>query len=273
MHNINFKDLEDKGYIVISNFLNVSEIDELVQKFVKQVKQDTSLTNPAKQVVYSNPTPEFLKDKCLFWCDLISKKSNINVSSASGNIMFFANNRVITEWHQDHDSYFYLQNSFYLNFWIPLIKTYPDKSGLKLIPHDRLVERDPEFFKKYVLGKGAVDYFEKDDDTTEVSCVDTGKKFSINFKINELEEIPSVMPGDAIIMRGDVIHKTQNRTDRTDFRVALSHIVYNEDLILSKEKFYTGSPKKQEYIEHNRKLYEKIIELFEKEDFIKVNRV
>src|SRR6185295_1132801 len=66
----------------------------------------------------------------------------------------FATGRGISfSWHQDHESFFTIQNHYdYLNFYIPIVKPRKDKSNLSIVPFDVLERASARSFRKLVRG-------------------------------------------------------------------------------------------------------------------------
>jgi ectoine hydroxylase-related dioxygenase (phytanoyl-CoA dioxygenase family) len=271
---MNFKDLEDKGYLVIPNVLTNDDIASLIGTYEKV--KNNSIPAEYKNMkeigeiehkIFMADAPNFLRTKCATWARSCEEHTNIKANYIPENMLFFDN--ILAgqlTWHQEHGSYFFTQTGYnHLLFWIPIIKPTPSQSGLMVIPHDRLLKRDSEFFNKYIYGKGANDFAELLDGITVVTCCDSNDVVTLDFNISELKEILSVDVGDLIIMRGDLIHASQ---ENTGFRVAISMHILNTENILTKNKFFNDSDFKKKYIESNLSMYAPIIKLFEKQDSI-----
>lgn len=70
--------------------------------------------------------------------------------------MDFDSEQVAFGFHQDHESYYELQNHYdYLNLFIPIQKRKRDKGNLVVIPWDGLKERCPEESAKFIGAGGA----------------------------------------------------------------------------------------------------------------------
>jgi ectoine hydroxylase-related dioxygenase (phytanoyl-CoA dioxygenase family) len=268
MHNINFTDLETKGYLVIPNFLTPEKVSTLVEEYVKV--KDSVATNKNYKI-YNTTIASFLRSDLTKLADLVSHGTNIHVDYAHTNMIFFINSLINFGWHQDHESYYTIQNSYnHLKCWIPIIKPNPNKSGLDVIPHDKLLERVPEFFYDNIFGKGANEFKELSDGNTMIQQGDSDRVLTLDFKISELQYTPVLNPGDLLLMRGDLIHKSQSNED---FRVAVHVDILNTNGIISKEKFYTNSTIKKKYIKNNPENYKTIEKLFETNDEVSLKNI
>ena len=269
MSNINFTDLESKGYVVIPNFLTPEKIASLVEEYLHE-KENMSIRNKNYKI-YSRSSPSFLKNDLTQINELIRDKTNITTTFINYNMIFFINSLINFGWHQDHESYYMTQDSYnHLKCWIPIIKPNSNKSGLRVIPHDKLLEKCPDFFKNHILGKGASRFVELYNGNTLVECGETNEILTLDFKISDLEYIPVLSPGDLLLMRGDLIHRSQTSED---FRVAIHLDILNTNAIINKEKFYNSGTVKKNYIKNNPEQYKTLIELFEKQDFVTVGEL
>jgi hypothetical protein len=154
-----------------------------------------------------------------------------------------------------------------LNFWIPIIKPDPCQSGINIIPQDKLQATIPEIFNNQIVGKGAIRY------QTIVSPTIGSKTAMFNdrdgstsllpFDINNLSVSPELSEGDVIILRQDILHKTQ---DILYNRIGLSTRCYNKNTVLSRSHFFTRCKIKNDMILNNPCGYKKFIEKFVDED-------
>jgi hypothetical protein len=140
-------------------------------------------------------------------------------------------------WHQDHESYFLLQDhSHYFNLYIPIVKPVPDKSNLTLIPNDKLKERVPEIYEQ-LAGRGATRIVK--DQGQDVILDDDGGGIlaRLDFDIIDIEETPQLQAGDLLLIKGDVLHKTQ---DASTQRVAVSFRLLNSQSLVQRQKLIQG---------------------------------
>jgi Phytanoyl-CoA dioxygenase (PhyH) len=219
------KDLETKGYVVIPNFLDSTIIEELISDYTLQKK--VFLLNYDKNKKHNIISCRHKLDHLLK--NIISRiiaETNLNLGDSSTGGAYFDNQISQFEWHQDHEPYFKYRDSYNaVNFWIPFIKEHPDKSGLSVIPHDEFYKQSPDVFKSRIEGKGAKVFLVKNsstimrDDSSQTSDI-------LPFDINDLSVTPDLGAGDLLILRQDLIHRTQ---DTINERVAISVRCYAKD--------------------------------------------
>lgn len=126
-----------------------------------------------------------------------------------------------SHWHQDFDLDYRLTGDHRqsLNFWIPLVKPRKDLSNLSLIPWDRL--RQGETSSPWE-GRGGTRWV-TEGDATQVLARPEGQILSqpapplatLDFRLETLQETPWTEVGDLLLLRGDLIHRTQDsQTER-----------------------------------------------------------
>jgi len=219
------KDLETKGYVVIPNFLDSSTIEELKLDYVLQ--KNIFLLNYDSNKKHNIISCRYKLDHLLK--DVVSRitaETNLSLGELSISGGYFDNQISQFEWHQDHEPYFKYKDSYNaVNFWIPFIKEYPDKSGLSVIPHNEFYKQSPDVYKSQIEGKGAKVFLVKND--TTVMRDDSSQTSDIlPFDINNLSVTPDLNVGDLLILRQDLIHRTQ---DTVNERVAISVRCYAKD--------------------------------------------
>jgi hypothetical protein len=118
-------------------------------------------------------------------------------------------------WHQDFDFDYMLTKDHlnYLIFWLPIQKPDRAKSNLRVLPWDSLEAADAEAYRRLV-GAGGHRLVPKDG-VTEVHGAAYGKRvgppaFAIGADIESIAVTPELDAGDALILRGDVVHRTQD---------------------------------------------------------------
>ena len=252
----NFKNLETEGFVVVKNFLDSADLTQLKINFELSYQQPRSNKNynTIPSVALHN-----LDDKIKSLLSTVTQTTDISVNWITPKGVFFATNEVKFDWHQDHEPFWWAQDSYnHLNFWMPVIKPDPLSSGLSIIPFSRLLSADRELTTKYILKRGATRYKISDDSTTILDD-NTGLKHRLNIDISSIAVEPKVDVGDLIILRGDVIHRTQ---DTDNLRVSLGIRCYNNESILLREKFVRGSRLKRTMIEQNQITYQFLIDQF-----------
>lgn len=133
------------------------------------------------------------------------------------------------DWHLDHGSYYlHRDHTNRLIFYFPIFKETKDKGNLALIPKDALMKIDP-FTARKVEGRGALRFRVVEPDTIEwfkrrfqTNKLAVGEWFAIedyyddnpgwqlSFDPEKEKIVPELAVGDCLIMRADVIHKTND---------------------------------------------------------------
>ncbi|MEL7038598.1 MAG: phytanoyl-CoA dioxygenase family protein [Cyanobacteria bacterium J06592_8] len=255
-------DLEKRGFIHIPSFLNHKELELLCKDFENAEVMDTD--NYAIKRV-SSETFQQISEKLESIVKIIQENAIANVDLFDGPGMYFPNwkeeatatnpepSRQQFPWHQDHESYFWLQDhSNYFNFYIPMIKPVPEKSNLTIIPNDKLKERVPEIYEQ-LSGRGAVRVV-KDGEQDVILDDDCGGIIArLDFDIADLEETPQLQAGDLLLLKGDVLHKTQ---DASTQRVAVSFRLLNSQSTVQRAKLVNGGLVKTVMMFNSWKSYE-----------------
>lgn len=268
MNAINFKDLETKGFLVIREFLTQDEVQEFINLYyeAKARKEASTIKNKNASVSFS-PTPSFVKDKINNLLTEIAKATNLTVNFVFPRSTYFDNEYVQFGWHQDHDTQYMWQDSYnFLNCWIPLIKPDTNKSGLTVVPYDKILPLISDKAKERLIGHSAKIFFNKDGQTV-MRDDSVGDSMLLEANIEHFEETPAMTAGDLLLLRGDLIHKTQ---DTTTSRVSVSIRSCNADHLLSKEVFYTQCPKKKLTVENDVVGYKLFHDRFSVNDFVPV---
>lgn len=244
-------DLSTKGYCVIPDFLDQTEINLFKQRY-KTLPQDTNKN------FYASQPPRDLLEKISHKIEtilrLVNQTTDLKVDLVLPIGFYADTTKLKTSWHQDHESFFFFQQTYhYLNFYVMLEKTDPNKSGLSVIPFDKLIEADTSC--KNFINSGARTFYAKGPSTVVFNQED-GKLHSISANFSELEYTPTLNPGDLFLIRGDVIHKTQ---DSDSYRLAVSIRCTRSDKEIRLEPFVNPTRTKLDYINNNFKPYDNLI--------------
>lgn len=249
--------LETDGYLVLKNFLTFEEVSLLKNDY--QLQPLVNNNNYPLKISSSEATNE-IKKKVKNILDDISNSTSLKVDKILNNSIYTDTSLKKYPWHQDHESfYIFQQHKNYLNFFITFIKPNKSESGLNIIPFDKLKEKSQFYFDK-ICGSGATTFIIKEN-ITQVSNNETGEKYTLPFRLDEIKISPELEETDLLIIRGDVIHQTQQGLST---RVAISIRCTNSSSLISKEKLYQGCRIKSKYLENNPAPYEKLNNIFEK---------
>lgn len=256
----NFKDLETKGFLVIQNFLSNDVIEEFKQDYQLQ-KSRLNIHNSAnKNYTLIKANNQNFQPWINPIVNAISQNTNLLINCVMPGAIYFDNQLINFPWHQDHECYYQWQNMYdAINCWIPIIKPIPDQSGIRIIPHDAWIKKCPEIFENHILGKGAKHFIILDNSTTDMYDDDLGGHINLPFSIDDLAITPTLNAGDALILRQDIIHQTQ---DNIDNRVAISIRCRNNNGIVTKNRLLNSCARKDKMIENNSKWYNLFIKKF-----------
>lgn len=250
------KDLETQGFVVIKNFITKHDVDKYKTLFNK-ISIDKN-----RKIILANFNHDLNRQIDLV-LKQVKEETDIVVDIVMKNPAFFDNSVFDIDWHQDHEPYYLTQDSYNsLNFWIPIVKPDPKTSGIFIVPHSSL----PEDLKKLIIGTGAKTFI-RENDKTIISDNSTGNKYEVDFDLDKHCIVPEVEAGDLVLMRVDVIHKSQYPTER---RIAMSVRCYNSNTKIVRDKFFSGCDFKKSRMQKDRLMYKPLIDAFDKtaDDFI-----
>jgi hypothetical protein len=140
--------------------------------------------------------------------------------------------------HQDFDLDYKLtgDHHHYLNFWIPITKPDPDRSNVCVVPFDAL----PQDAYALLVGGGGRRFVTANGETrmfgnygAVLDDAARAPEHVFSFDLEKLVETPSLAAGDALVMRGDMIHRTQ---DASTARIAASIRVTWSGKVLDRAK-------------------------------------
>ncbi|MFC8047900.1 phytanoyl-CoA dioxygenase family protein [Nocardia sp. NPDC057353] len=225
--------LESNGFVHVKQFLDRREIDGLL-RFAESIGHGTGAGYFGKRLVTAIEDPagidravlDRLADlqRDLFGCDMVPAHSGIfsvdpNDPEHSTNFPF----------HQEHGSFYDFRDHFhYTNLYLVLDKEDPADSNVSVVPFSALRESDPELHE-LALGAGAARY------TGNIRLDDsTGSSHTFRADIDAIAQTPELEPGDLLVLRGDIIHKTQNQKIR---RTAISIRAVGADVVCRRERF------------------------------------
>jgi hypothetical protein len=244
-----WSDLATRGFVVARGFLSADELARLVADYEEVARR------PSKLAAYYTGavTPAVAAPLCAkieALLPVLRRESGNRADVVSqGGGMYFPTSRTELSWHIDALSYFARQDHYHLlNFWMPIVKPDVRRSGLSLIPMDRLQERAPEVHDM-ILGRGAARFLDD-----HVISERDGRVVETRSPVGpeELAETPEVGPGDLIVARCDVFHRTQDVETR---RVAISIRAYSREQRIDRDELLTMSPCKYERMLLEHKLF------------------
>lgn len=255
-----FSTLDSDGYVVIPNFLSSVEL----QKFRDDYSTSTAQFGHYGIKIVAKGVMESMSDKFMSILSDIRQSTSIKADTIIYPQLYINNQKTSFDWHQEHESWYLEQESInHLNFYIPLHKELPNKSGISVIPMYVFKEQ-----KELVCNKGARRFIAGD--ATQVIDDDQGGDFTLNFDISKYSVTPYIMPGDLLLMRGDLIHKTQDtETERYSVSVRCTY----GDKTISKSRLFSGCNAKMQYIQNNSRIYSRIKSTFGDSEYTTVSKV
>lgn len=243
-----FKDMENKGFMVIPSFLSNSDINHLLDDFEQQkLKKNTNKNYNNAVTGVSESGLQSLRSKTTAIINQVTRLTDINVSISSIHLgYYFASKKVAFSLHQDYESFYALQNHYnYLNFFIPLKKPLKNKGNLNIIPWDEIKAISPEAHDKLVNSGGTSFNFINN---KTYAVQDEGIVAEIPIDIRELRKTPELNAGDLLLIRGDTIHETQ---DADTDRIAISVRFTNSDNTISRKDLLSGGKLKSNMMANN----------------------
>jgi len=245
-----FRDLTSKGYVLVRSFLSEEELLALRNDF-GSLKSDSH--HAGEIMMVSLDMQLRLEDKLRAICAGVHADTGIHGDRRAEAGYFATSTGFSYPWHQDHVSFFIFQQHFdYLNFYIPIFKPHLETSNLSIIPFDALTAIAPNEASRFV-GGGACRFFPMAEEaTTRVIDDEAGSVFTLPANLDALAVTPMLAAGDLLLLRGDMIHKTQEGA--TD-RVAVSFRRVGTERILTKARLHQGGPIKLAMIAASRALY------------------
>jgi len=260
---MDLKNLDSIGYVYIPNFLSATELKLLNSEY----QHSETTENKSYSLVHSKLAKKILGSKIKAVMDAVNEQTSLHVDYITPTVNYMDTENLFFDWHQDHESYYvYQQSKNHLNFYMPVVKPDPTKSGVSLIPMDRLLEYLTAPQPDRIIDSGAK-RFVLHTNYTEVIDDEHGKGFKIPVNLNRIAVSPELNAGDLLLIRGDVIHKTQ---DSETHRVAISVRVTDGTAPVSLKRLKTGCEEKTKYIKRNQPYYDKIFALFEKSKTSKI---
>ena len=179
----------------------------------------------------------------------------------SAGVYFAIEKGINLDWHQDHDSYYVNQtHRHYLNVYIPILKPDRSKTNLSIVPADRFRARAPEIWNK-LEWRGASVAKIRDGATIISDDQHGGILGRLDFLLDEVAETPELAAGDALLLRGDLFHKTQ---DANTQRVAISIRAFNTSVRVTREHFETSCPAKDKFVRSDQHRYDRIVRALER---------
>ena len=252
-----WRDLEDKGFLIVPQFLSAGELDLVRGDYDRQSGAsykggNYSLPFATKAVL------DHLEPKIQSVSEAVLAATGIDTDVTVSGMYFAIDRGVKTPWHQDHESYFLFQeHRHYLNFYIPIVKPKTTETNVCVIPFDALQKDGPEFYSR--LKGGGASVFITNGVQTTVRDDDADTSYVMPFDIDRLAVTPNLNAGDLLLLRGDMIHRTQ---DTNTARVAISFRRISTKSVIRHSKFMARGRLKSEIMSKGGPLCDRIAQCF-----------
>ena len=248
--------LVERGFFVAPRYVEGEELDRLAEAYASSESfggQAYALTRADTRHL-ARLYPRIYRD-----LDSINAEGEFNLSHIEGGYFFAIERGIQFDWHQDHESFFLHQtHRSYLNLYIPVIKPVRGQSNLSVVPADRFRARSPEAWTRFEFG-GARSVEERDGASIIHDDCHGSAPVVLDFLLDEIAETPELEAGDALFMRGDLFHRTQ---DVATPRVAMSIRVSDPSQVLTRDHFERSCPKKDWFMAQDPQLYARIRSAF-----------
>ena len=255
---VDFSGLQTRGFVVVPGFLSADELERLRADFNSQPvaeNKNYQLTD------MSGAASAWMRQRVLDVIGVVRTTTDLKVDLPTSGQYFAtgAKRGIYFPWHQDHESFFEIQNHYdYLNFYIPIVKPRPDKSNLSIVPFDVLAARSPRTYGRIV--RGGATRFDRIG-PRHVALHDDGCTVHVvRGNLDHMAHSPMLQAGDLLLMRGDVIHKTQ---DAETERVALSFRAVSSTTIVRRSRLIRGGLLKARMMANHAHKYQRILAAFD----------
>lgn len=239
------EEVAEQGYTVLRSIFPPDEIKALREHYKLITKNDNieSATYYRFMNWMKHPNvAKIIKAKINSTLSLLAERLGMEASYTFGSGTFFETKQKNVSfaeklrlnkggetftWHQDIDPYMTSRSPAiknYINFWFPIFKEDDSLGNLKVVPLNILKECGPTFFDA-VNGHGASFFFDNSISSRGTkgyrsNYADGGGEL-YDFTLDSIACTPNLQPGDVIIVRGDVPHRTDDTSGGTH-RLALS---------------------------------------------------
>jgi hypothetical protein len=254
-------DLETKGFVVVRGFLDPAEVELLRADHAGQTleQNDNFHAKTPSAEVMARLTPRF-DDVLAQINERTGLRADVYVPETSVYFAVGSDEGVNFPWHQDHESFFMVQNHYdYVNFWLPIVKPDPVKSNICVVPFDVLQREEPKAHD-FLVGNGA-GHFQPVAGRWIASNDERGGMRVMHSDLEQLAVTPHMEVGDLLLMRGDIIHRTQ---DADTQRVALSWRAASGATVVSRSLLASGGVRKAQMMRRHMAPFQKMFDAFDR---------
>ena len=253
-------DLETKGFVVVRGFLSPDEVQLLRDDHAELTLDDNQNFNS------KSPSSSVMSTLKLRFDDVLRQVTeqtsiHVDVYVPDTSVYFAVGSEVGVNfpWHQDHESFFLVQNHYdYVNFYMPIVKPDVGRSNVCVIPFD-VLKREAPAAHDFLVRNGA-GHFKPVAGRWLASNDDRGGMCIIDKDLEALAVTPELAVGDLLLMRGDIIHRTQ---DAETERVALSWRAASGSTLISRSRLAGGGVRKAQMMRKHPAPYQKMFDAFD----------
>jgi hypothetical protein len=224
----NADSLERKGYFCAERYFSEEEVREL--QLASRADYDHG--QYPKGTMQSGLLPPVVRAKVERLLGEINRTTSLHLDSWHGaaeddDVLYMASYH-FHDWHQDHESYYASNDHFnYVNLYVPISKPNRAKTNLCVVPFDKLRDVCKPLHDVCYNG-GAARYTHYRPPGGKVRCMrlddaqGTNEVYDCDLEL--LKETPQLGPGDALVIRGDTLHRTE---DLATVRTVLSLRIFS----------------------------------------------
>jgi ectoine hydroxylase-related dioxygenase (phytanoyl-CoA dioxygenase family) len=248
--------LESHGFLWIPGFLSPPEVEAFAADY-RAGRQTVVVDYGRFQQTLERPNSLAVIQPILARIEAMCRQIAEHTSVRADTLVkafYFASDVLTYPWHQDID-FWAEDRTNLLNFYLPILKPDRAKTNLSLIPHLAL---PPELRPRFV-GRGAQSFHQKDGQTY-VYDVGEGTMTPLDLDLDAIATTPELVPGDLLLLRGDVIHRSQDADTK---RVAISIRMARSQSLIHKDRLISGPPAKQAVLAGLADEYGPILRAFE----------
>lgn len=262
------KSLRKKGFYIINNFIESSDLDNNFLKYLKKKEKFVDgvihginnkfyykINKKIKKIAVAlNNKNLNISDEKFCYASIRINKTNSEKPILVKPFNKYKDPKIspggVLNWHIDHFTYyFHNDHKNYLICYMPIFKSDPKYSNVAIIPYNVLKKNDLSTYNK-IKNRGAVRFRKVEKDTkpwfdlrfeknTKIGdwyaledYYDNSQGWKINIDLEKKKVVPKLFLYDLLIMKADVIHKTNDSK--------INRIAIRCD-ILPKNSFYEQS--------------------------------
>jgi hypothetical protein len=224
------------GYAVVRGWLSPTELELLVAALPKSAASPENPGVAASLMRFPKVLIEEihgLRDKIEGTARLIQPGADSDPKLYFG--AWFQSKTLKYPWHQDARQTWLFQNQAHeLNFWMPVVKPHRETGNVSFIPYSGANQELLQAF----AGRGAR-VFASQAGKTVVHDHYLGGRRVFDFDLEALAVTPELLPGDLLLHRGDMIHRTHPKSDEQ--RIAVGYRTLNSRASVRRDRLLGGA--------------------------------